>query len=163
MSVGMKPFYADFSDIAAKETRVLTILQPGDLPVGQYAFIELYCDDPGCDCRRVLIQVVVGEDPSKVLATLNYGWESLAFYEGWVRNKAFAKECVGVSIDRLGPQSQYSRVFQQVFEWMLKDDAYNERLKRHYRMVKELQRAGKAGKAKGREVRKKRVRRRGKK
>jgi hypothetical protein len=47
-------FFHDLSPaIGLDETRTLTILQQGDgeLPPDGFAFLELYCVDPGCDCR----------------------------------------------------------------------------------------------------------------
>jgi hypothetical protein len=49
------PFYKYFPKLAETETRVLTIL-PGDasgLPPDSYGFCEMFCDERGCDCRRV--------------------------------------------------------------------------------------------------------------
>jgi hypothetical protein len=42
----------------------------------------LYCDEPGCDCRRVTINVLRPETGwGKVWATISYGWESTDFYK----------------------------------------------------------------------------------
>jgi len=38
---------------------------PG-IPDGEYGFVELYCDEPDCDCRRVVIDIKPKE--SKVAA-----------------------------------------------------------------------------------------------
>src|SRR5438094_9660002 len=54
---GMSAFGLRFPDVAARETRVVTSLEPQEgLPAGNYGFLELYRDDPACDCRRVLLQ-----------------------------------------------------------------------------------------------------------
>lgn len=51
--MSMTAFFTQFPDLAVKETRVATLTgQPG-LPDGEYGFLELYCDDPACDCWRV--------------------------------------------------------------------------------------------------------------
>lgn len=53
--------YAMFNDrfpnIGKRETRILTVLNDPDLPPDNYALTELYCDEPGCDCRRVMFNV----------------------------------------------------------------------------------------------------------
>ena len=51
---GMSWFGDRRSDIAAQETRVIILpYRQGGLPAGKYAFAELYCVDPRCDCKRV--------------------------------------------------------------------------------------------------------------
>jgi hypothetical protein len=67
----MSAFVLRFPDVAARETRVLTSLYTQDgIPAGSFGFLELYCDDPACDCRRVLLQVRAEHQPDTVLATL---------------------------------------------------------------------------------------------
>ena len=47
------PFHEAFPDLAKRETRTFTILEARELPAANYALVEMYCDEPGCDCRRV--------------------------------------------------------------------------------------------------------------
>jgi hypothetical protein len=54
----MVPFYTEFPDLAAEETRYAIVRGHSRLPDGEYAFLEFYCNEPGCDCRRVFINVV---------------------------------------------------------------------------------------------------------
>src|ERR1022692_1671439 len=80
----MTPFMERFPDVGARETRSATVTQRQDLPDGEYGFLELYCDEPGCDCRRVTICVLRPETGwSKIWATISYGWESVDFYREW--------------------------------------------------------------------------------
>ena len=80
----MIPFMERFPELGARETRSVTVPQRQDLPEGEYGFVELYCNQPGCDCRRVMIDVLRPETGwSKVWATISYGWESLDFYRPW--------------------------------------------------------------------------------
>ncbi|MGH9755899.1 MAG: hypothetical protein ACREA2_24215, partial [Blastocatellia bacterium] len=72
----------------------------------------------------------------KVWATINYGWEGLAFYERWMRDEELAKEAVGAALDPLNAQTPYSRAFLKLFQWVLEDELYVERLKRHYAQFK---------------------------
>jgi hypothetical protein len=107
-----------------------------DLPDGQYGFLELYCDDPGCDCRRVIINVVTPTGP-QTLATINYGWESIEFYTQWMHgDKELAREMQGATLDFLNPQSQHADALLNLFKWVLEDQAYVERLKKHYALFK---------------------------
>ena len=48
----MTPFMERFPELGACETRSVTIANRDDLPNGEYGFIELYCNEPDCDCRR---------------------------------------------------------------------------------------------------------------
>ena len=82
----MIPFAERFPELGARETRSVTAIHRPDLPDGEYGFLELYCDEPGCDCRRVMIDVLPPETGwSKIWATISYGWESLDFYRKWIR------------------------------------------------------------------------------
>ena len=51
-------FHTHFPEIAEKETRTMTIIRDDDvIPKSSYGLLELYCDDPGCDCRRVVFDI----------------------------------------------------------------------------------------------------------
>jgi hypothetical protein len=76
----MVPFYTQFPEIAARETRSIIVWGQDDLPDGEYGFLEFYCNEKNCDCRRVIFSVTEAEQPNKILATINYGWESARFY-----------------------------------------------------------------------------------
>ena len=78
-------FYEFFPKIAINETRSITLLAPQHgLPPGEYAFIELYCADPDCDCRRVTFSVL-NKGRKAPIATISWGWEPLEFYAKWMR------------------------------------------------------------------------------
>lgn len=53
-------FHEYFPALARKETRSVTVLPyaAGNVPAGHYGFIEMFCDEPGCDCRRVFLMVL---------------------------------------------------------------------------------------------------------
>ncbi len=132
----MVPFFTRFRDLASKETRSVIVRGMPNLPDGEYDFVEFYCDEPDCDCRRVLIDVITPASGSKIWATINYGWESLEFYEKWMHNKEAARESYGATLDLLNPQTKYSEALLQLFICVLQDEAYVERLKRHYQIFK---------------------------
>jgi hypothetical protein len=61
----MIPFMKRFPDLAARETRSVTVSGRTDIPDGDYGFLESICDEPGCDCRRVMIVVLRSDTASK--------------------------------------------------------------------------------------------------
>jgi len=139
----MAPFFERFPELAAHETRAITFFEPhAGLAAGEYGFLELYCNEPTCDCRRVLVQVRRADRPNEVLATINYGWESEDFYAQWLHgDREGAREMAGASLDPLNPQSKASPVLLELFRRIiLQDRAYIARLRRHYRMFKRAQR-----------------------
>jgi hypothetical protein len=139
----MTPFYSRFPELGPRETRSVHVMASGGpLPVGEYSFFELYCEDPGCDCRRVLLQVLTPQAPETPLATINYGWESAAFYTRWMHGDAQAgREITEACLDPLNAQSEYADHLLDMFrEMMMTDPDYVARLGRHYEMFKATQR-----------------------
>ena len=136
---GMAPFFSLLGDLAWKETRSIQLLQPqGNLLPGQYGLLELYCMDRKCDCRRVILHVVSEDHPGKVLAAINFGWESVQFYTRWMRgDKKAGRDIANASLDPLNPQSPYSSALLDLVQAsVLSDPDYVERLERHYWMFK---------------------------
>jgi hypothetical protein len=133
------PFAQFDSDLAERETRTVTLLDSGpDLPAGDYGMVEMYCDEPGCDCRRVLF-MVIARGCHKPIAYVNYGWESLRFYAGWASfdDREVAKELRGPNLNFDRPQSEFApAILSLIEEVLLQDPAYIERLKRHYALVR---------------------------
>jgi hypothetical protein len=129
----MVAFYSRCLETAQRETRGVTLAPNPDLPEGQFIFTELYCDDPECECRRVIFLVQPRGDLSTVLATLNFGWESAAFYAAWSHDEEMAAEMAGLTVEPFGRQTEYANAFFDLAEEILIGDAaYVERLKRHY-------------------------------
>lgn len=116
-------------EIGTKETRTITLLEAYQgLPPDNYAFLEFYCTDSKCDCRRVLLNVLA-ERRGEHLATISYAFEPPAPYSP-VPEQIF--------LDPFNPQSQFSKALLGLFERVLLFDRnYVRRLERHYRMVKE--------------------------
>ena len=73
-------FYDRFPDIAARETRNLIVVDDLDLPPDTYALTELYCDEPGCDCRRVMFNVFA-DGRKEFVAVIAYGSEGEEYYQ----------------------------------------------------------------------------------
>ncbi|MFH0729216.1 MAG: SEC-C metal-binding domain-containing protein [Pseudomonadota bacterium] len=123
----MRPFINYFKEIGEKETRSVTVIRQGghgSLPSDKYTFIEHYCDDRDCDCRRVMISVLARKR-NKILASINMGFDS----DG---------EDAGPFLDPLNPQSAHSQELIDMFVDMINSDpAYLARLQNHYVMLKE--------------------------
>jgi len=120
------PFFQVDPDLAARETRTTTLFEPRDgIPAGSYGLIEVYCPDPDCDCRRVMINVVEKEHPGHFLASIGYGFDR----EG---------EDAGPYLDPLNEQCSYAGALMRlVQEVALSDPLYVSRLERHYDLVKQ--------------------------
>ena len=132
----MVPFIERFPELGTRETRTVTIPPGHELPSGEYGFMELYCDEPGCDCRRVTIKVLRPDTGwGKAWATISYGWERQDFYRRW-SGASDPAEMQGPTLDELNPQTEYSSALLDAFRLNLESPDYVERLKRHYRMFR---------------------------
>jgi hypothetical protein len=134
------PFSDFYLDLAKREIRTATVCEGDDvLPADTYAFFEMYCDEPGCDCRRVFF-TVISERLRKPLAVVAYGWESLDFYRRWMKGAPVDPKLLqGPILDPGSPQSKYApALLSLIDDVVLADPAYVERLKRHYRMVRDV-------------------------
>lgn len=130
----MEPFYSKFPEIAEKETRRVIMPEGRILPAGDYFFVESFCNDNNCDCRRAFINVIHGVEP---LATIGYGWEDIEFYEKWMGDKSMAKDLKGPVLELGGHSSKHEKTILRLFkEVMLNDKIFIERLKKHYDMFK---------------------------
>jgi hypothetical protein len=132
----VKAFFTRYPTEAAKETRTIMVPDGEPVPADSYGFLEFFCKEVECDCRRVLIRVV-SRNTERVMATLTYGWETVEFYRKWSHGDHRAQEMAGVSIDPLATQTEYASYFLAVFcEMISVDSEYRSRLQRHYEMFK---------------------------
>ena len=136
--------YAFFNELcpelAENETRTITVLEQSDLPLpsGEYALLEMFCNERNCDCRRVFFYVV-SSLKNDVEAVIAYGWESLEFYAKWMRNDdpEIIKDLQGPVLNMGSPQSSLApAILDMVKDVVLKDSAYIERVKTHYRIFR---------------------------
>ncbi len=137
-------FYERFPEIAVKETRTITVMNHAGIPTGNYGLIEMYCNEPGCDCRRVFFDVYEWERGTS-MAIIAYGWESEKFYARWYgeNNPGTIHDLQGPVLNFGSPQSKYAPAFLALIEDILKDSKYVSRLKRHYRIFKDAVNRGK--------------------
>src|SRR5258707_14016392 len=110
----MIPFHSLLPELAQREVRCVHLgLAPGsDLPADEYAYIEYYCDDLECDCRRVFLEVIAKDQPGKVFASIGYGWEKESFYRkrmAW--DPDAARGMVRGELDPLNEQSEFAADF----------------------------------------------------
>ncbi|HII16508.1 TPA: hypothetical protein HA361_01215 [Candidatus Woesearchaeota archaeon] len=132
----MEMFVNRFPDVGEKETRCV-IMPPGkDLPEGHYYFAESFCNDKKCDCRRAFINVIYEDNP---IATIGFGWEDIKFYEKWAHDKSMAPDLKGPILELTGIRTKHSKNALKLFEEvMMHDTIFIERLKKHYKMFKEI-------------------------
>lgn len=139
----MIPFHRLFPEIAARETRCVQVGPSSDpdkervLPADEYAFVEFYCEEPGCDCRIVFLEVIRKNDPDRVLATIDYGWEKESYYRNYFFEDDEARQTVCGNLDPINEQSEFAEEFLALFQNTVLDVPYSLRLRRHYRMFKE--------------------------
>lgn len=141
----MVPFHSLLPELAQREVRCVQLgpapggaVPASPLPSDEYAYLEYYCDDLDCDCRRVLLQVIAKGQPGKIFATIGYGWEKEAFYRKkmpWAPDAA--KGTVRGELDQLNEQSDFAAHFLDLFRRVVLDVPYSLRLRRHYQLFRD--------------------------
>jgi hypothetical protein len=134
-------FHSRFPEIAERETRTVTVLAHSDfnLPPAHYSFLEMFCDEPGCDCRRVFFSVVSSLH-NEIQAVISWGWEGRDFYVKWMGDDdpIIINDLIGPALNLASPQSNLASPLLDLFcKVLLKDTAYIERIKRHYVMFRQ--------------------------
>jgi len=133
-------FYEHFPEVAKCETRTLKLLDGSSfgLPEGEYAFLEMFCNERKCDCRRVFFYVVSLPE-NEVKAVIAYGWEKPAFYAKWMGNDdpEMVEELRGPMLNIGSPQSSLAAgILDLVKDVLARDKEYVERIKTHYRIFR---------------------------
>jgi hypothetical protein len=119
----------------AHQVRSVVIAQSPQLPDGEYSFIDMYCSDSGCDCRKTMIQVLHN---GKHVSTINYGWEPAGFYKKWMGTSSadnLFPSMSGVTIDLTSPNLVSEQGMLELFNTLL-NDIWIAKFKRHYKEVK---------------------------
>lgn len=136
-------FYEYYPDLAINETRSLIITNNNNnVPIGKYGYCEMFCADPKCDCRRVILNVA--DDNFNTVAMIGFGWETEDFYKKWFKSSYFTKDDIK---EFIGPThhngivvSEYSEFFLDFFKkTLVNDNDYIQRIKKHYKLVKNIQ------------------------
>ena len=118
----MEPYPQIFPD---SDDAVLTLKldrKSGRIPKGDYSFVECYCTDPQCDCRRVTLAVINEKTKQKALISLGFDQEG---------------PLAGPFLDPSHRQSAYADELLVLFVMILNDDRdWLSRMYRHYRAVR---------------------------
>ncbi|WP_373499614.1 hypothetical protein [Desulfococcus sp.] len=143
------PFYSRFPEIAKHETRAVTVIGTSswNLPPASYSFHEMFCDEPGCDCRRVFF-CIVSSLRQDIQAVIAWGWEDIKFYAKWMgeSDPRIINDLKGPALNLASPQSDLAPALLNLLRKMLlMDTTYTERVKRHYAMFRKT--VGKKAKA----------------
>jgi len=131
-------FSTIFPEIAEKETRCIQFSNDPELAGDLFILMELFCDEPKCDCRRVMINVL-SENRRQLVAIINFGWEKEIFYTNWFGSydKEILHDLKGPSINILSPLTDITvNIFERV-KMVFQDDFYVKRLIDHYTMFRE--------------------------
>ena len=122
-----------FPEIGQAETRSAQVSSPAlarefGVPQDEYAFVEWYCVDPGCDCRRVMF-TVLARYAGRPVASISHSFEPPG-------KDAFVTE--QTYLEPLQPQAPFAKELMTLLEEVvLADPAYVQRLHRHYAMLKD--------------------------
>lgn len=134
-------------DIAAAATRCFLVgPEEEEIPAGEYACVEMYCEDLSCDCRRALLQICRMENnrPGPPLVTVSYGWEAQEFYlRNWVgqtngdpadpENIRMGAELAGCSVDTFvsKPAPEGNALADLLEEMLAADPEFAARIPQH--------------------------------
>jgi hypothetical protein len=139
----MKPFHCLFPELAQREVRCVHVGASNPqadqlLPPDEYVYVEFYCDDLKCDCRRVLLQVISKTNPDAALAWITFGWEKERFYRNLMpEDPEYVRATILGDLDPAMEQSELAEVFLHLFKTHVLDEPYRMRLRRHHRMFRE--------------------------
>ncbi len=126
-------------ELLGPECQIRTVVLTADsyLPPGEYTFIDTYCTDNTCDCRKTIIQIFHDE---KLVSIVSYGWENPKFYLRWLcstRDLEFAKEMSGVSIDPSSPDRVSPQGILLLVNHLM-DPKWISILKENYRLIRKI-------------------------
>ncbi len=119
----------------AHQVRTVGLRDSRQLPDGDYRFVDTYCTDPACDCRKTMILVYRND---MHVSTINFGWESAAFYADWMGSEEgdeMSSNMSGASIDITSPDGVSPQGMVAFFQALL-DENWIAKFKAHYDGVK---------------------------
>lgn len=145
-------------EIAKEQTWCFTLpVDQNGLKAGDYVFLESYCDEAGCDCRRVWLTVLHRKPGAKTgdligpLATIGFGWEKPEFYKAWSPGDPDACKLAGARLEPFQPQdAKADKVLAMTIGVILRPPANVQRLKDHYAAVRKAVEGPDAGGGPGR-------------
>jgi len=136
--IGLNPFDVRCPDIADRETRSILVPKGAPVPEGEYCLQEYYCQEPHCDCRRVILQVRERSRPADLLASISFAWGSPEFYaRKFGADLDIGEMMSGAFLDPFLPQSRHAKALFDLLETVsFKDEDYVRRLMRHYKIFR---------------------------
>lgn len=132
-------YFEAFPRKTKTELRTAILPEGGEtIPVGAFLFMEYFCTDLSCNCERVIIKVLHAKSESdqhpREVATISYTWNSGADEVWRMTNEEFANPF----LDPFHTQSSYAAELLEFWaDMVVRDKAYAERLKSHYRELRE--------------------------
>jgi hypothetical protein len=133
-----RPFYELCREVAEAETRNLFLTDENSVRYG-YSFIEAFCDELKCDCRRAFLYVHDIERSIQV-AVIGYGWASLEHYKRqfpFLTDEEIRGDLMGFNLPPMTPQTGLSNTILELVNVALATDKpYLERIVRHYDMFR---------------------------
>jgi hypothetical protein len=116
--MSMVPYGTFFPELPLAVPTLYLERNTGGIPKGKYRFFDLYCNEKGCDCRRVML--MVANDKDKQVACISMGFDLNA-------------EMAGPYLDILNKQSEYAEELMEAFVSLINDDADTiETYQQHY-------------------------------
>ena len=130
-------FGARFPRIFDRDAKIFAVSDPtGGLPIGEYVFLDHYCNNPFCDCRRVMFRVVEYKS-YETLAYIHYGWESEEFYRKLSGSRHVAHRGRTAVLDPDREQSELAPALLKHFQkFIRRNEAFVGQLREHYEMFK---------------------------
>ena len=119
---------------AKHQVRSVRIVESPQLPDGEYTFVDMYCTDPDCDCRKTMVQVM---HDGRFVSLINYGWENTEYYRRWMGDDALETltSMAGASIDITSPDLVSRTGILGLFRALL-NEQWKARFQSHYNLVK---------------------------
>lgn len=117
------------------QVRSVVLTEDPYLPEGEYTFVDTYCNDHTCDCRKTIIQIFHG---GKIVSIVSFGWESPAFYLRWMNStklRQVAEEMSGASIDFSSPNLVSPEGILLLIRHLL-DEKWISILRENYRLIR---------------------------
>ncbi|MDF1579333.1 MAG: hypothetical protein P1P74_00990 [Desulfuromonadales bacterium] len=115
--LGMVPYPLIFPEAEEKMLGISLPRKVGKLKAGEYHFIEAYCVEEGCDCRRTSIFVVNAK--GKMVATIDFGFDpdhplSGPFLNEYQKQLAGAEELLEIFVDEINNNPDWlKRMYKQ--------------------------------------------------
>jgi hypothetical protein len=134
----VRPFGDWFKDVAVRQMYMTWLTPPGkEFTPRDCWLLEYYCDEPECDPRIVVLDAVSSEEP-RLLATIEFGWESRDFYRDACTADEETLEALREGrLDKSGPTDERAHVvLEAVKKEFLSNPRVVARFRRHYEMFR---------------------------